>query len=42
MPTGKSYTAKSQADKKHTLPKTPIASPVVSGNGKLRGKAMGK
>jgi hypothetical protein len=41
MPTGKSYTAKSQADKKQSLPKMPV-SPVVSGNGKLRGKAMGR
>lgn len=41
MPTGKNYTVKSQADKKQSLPKTPIT-PVVSGNGKLRGKAMGR
>ncbi len=42
MPTGKSYEAKSQADQKQKLPKTPLGSPVVPGNGKLRGKAMGK
>lgn len=37
----KSSGVKSQADKKQSLPKTPV-SPVVSGNGKLRGKAMGR